>query len=83
MQAFLTFAFEVIFLTGSGYLFTGFILGLVDLWHRSHPDIAATLRHSNQSPQQLTAATMMPIDDAIKQANRQREYEPIDSSLES
>ncbi|MGJ3254630.1 MAG: hypothetical protein ACFE0J_26385 [Elainellaceae cyanobacterium] len=82
MQTFLTFAFEAIFLTGSGYLFTGFILGLVDLWHRSHPDIATRLQSSNQTQQQLTAATVMPINGAIKQADRQREYEPINRSLE-
>ncbi|HHP7244786.1 MAG TPA: hypothetical protein ACFE0H_08885 [Elainellaceae cyanobacterium] len=82
MQTFLTFAFDAVFLTGSGYLFTGFILGLVNLWHRSHPDIAAPLQPSNQTPYPLTPVSAMPIDKIIEQATRQREYEPIDSSLE-
>lgn len=79
MQKVLTFAFEAVFLVGSGYLFIGFILGLVDLWDRSHPDVAVSLRRSDKVPYQLPAATQPPVGESIKQTIRQKEYEPIDT----
>lgn len=40
MQNLLNFLFDSVFLVGGTYLGTGFVLGIIELWHKSHPDVS-------------------------------------------
>ena len=75
MQGFLTFLFEAVFLTGSTWVSVGFVLGLIRLWHESHPDVVA-LKAGEKQLAALPAATAPVMDEAMKIPDL-REFEPV------
>lgn len=49
MQTYLTLLFELIFVTGGGYVAIDFLLGLLVLWQRCSPDHQMTLAPSEDA----------------------------------
>ncbi len=41
MQSVLNVLFDTVGLVGGSYVSVGFVMGLVNLWHKSHPDAKA------------------------------------------
>jgi len=75
MQGFLTFLFEAIALTGTTYISVGFVLGVIKLWHKSHPE-AVELNMEEKPRVALPAATAPAMDEAMKMPDL-REFEPM------
>lgn len=75
MEGFLTFLFETVFVTGATYVSVGFILGLVRLWHESHPDVVA-MKAGAKNQASLPAATAPAMDETMKIPDL-REFEPV------
>jgi hypothetical protein len=75
MQNLLNFIIESTFLTGSAYVSVGFVLGLIRLWHESHPEVVA-MKAKQKQQAALPAATTPAMADAMAMQNL-RELEPV------
>ncbi|MEB3214070.1 MAG: hypothetical protein VKL39_22165 [Leptolyngbyaceae bacterium] len=72
---FFNFLIESIFLTGTAYVSVGFVLGLIRLWHESHPEVVA-MKAQQKHQAALPAATAPALADAVKMQDL-RELEPV------
>lgn len=75
MQGFLSFLFEAVFLSGATWVSVGFVLGLIRLWHESHPEVVA-LKAGEKQHAALPAATA-PVMDEVMKIPDLREFEPV------
>ncbi|MEO1521783.1 MAG: hypothetical protein AAFU78_13550 [Cyanobacteria bacterium J06633_2] len=75
MQSLLNFLIESVFLTGSAYVSVGFVLGLIRLWHESHPDVVAM--KARQKQQMALPAAMAPVMSETMAMQNLRELEPV------
>ncbi|MEM7772455.1 MAG: hypothetical protein AAF327_18320 [Cyanobacteria bacterium P01_A01_bin.37] len=81
MQSFLSFFFEAVFLTGSAYVSVGFVLGLMRLWHESHPDVVA-IQERQKRQMALPAATAPVMSEAMAMQDlRQLETVMLDDEM--
>ncbi|NEO82622.1 MAG: hypothetical protein F6J99_43455 [Moorea sp. SIO4G3] len=62
METVLTYTIDAVMLTGTTYLGVGFILSLLDLWHRSASPAQPTLARQRSVPA-LTAATTAQLEE--------------------
>lgn len=76
MQGFLTLLFEAVFLAGSTWVSVGFVLGLIRLWHESHPDVVALKAGEKQQAALPAATAPVMMDEAMKIPDL-REFEPV------
>ncbi|MGB3492886.1 MAG: hypothetical protein WBA57_09170 [Elainellaceae cyanobacterium] len=76
MQLVLNVLFDTTCLVGGSYVSVGFVMGLVNLWHKSHPDVKATQAEVLTA---LPAATATELGEKLEMPNLEqiREHEAI------
>lgn len=76
MQIVLNVLFDTVCLVGGSYVSVGFVMGLVNLWHKSHPDVKNAQAEALAA---LPASTQAELDEKLEMPNfeRTRELEAI------